>query len=229
MNIKKLLVAAIMPVFCITVFAQSSVAPSKGNVTLAATVSYNSYASIEAPEGTLDSYQLAALSTNWSDKKLQVGFEAGWFVSNAWKLNLGGGLHFAYTPGYTGVPGTGDVENGGIPDYRAVAKSQTFVYTVSAGADRYFSTRIDNLYWYSGVRVGLAYGLNEKKYDEAESMGKSIGEAWNLRAAFTSGIDYFVLPALYVGAQIDPLSYTYGVAGIQPQSGLKLLQADSHS
>ncbi len=119
--------------------------------------------------------------------------------------------------------------NGGIPDYRAVPNTQTFVYNVSVGADRYFPTRIDNLYWYSGLRVGFAYGLNEKKYDEAESMGKSIGETWNLRASFTSGIDYFILPALYVGAQIDPLAYTYGVASIQPQSGLKALQADSHN
>lgn len=228
MNIRRFLLTAIMPLFCFTVLAQTGNGPAKGNVTLSATVSYNSYASIEAPEGTLDSYETAAFSTNWSDKKLQVGFEAGWFVSDTWKLNLGGGLHFAYTPGYTGVPGTGDVANGGIPDYRAVPNTRTFVYNVSAGADRYFPTRIDNLYWYSGLRVGFAYGLNEKKYDEAESMGKSIGETWNLRAAFTSGIDYFVLPALYIGAQIDPLAYTYGISGIQPQPGLKQLQADSH-
>lgn len=229
MNIKKLLLTAIMPVFCITVSAQTGNTPSKGNVTLSATVSYNSYASIEAPEGTLDSYELAALSTNWSDKKLQVGFEAGWFVSDTWKLNVGGGLYFSYNPGYTGVPGTGDVADGGIPDYRAVAKAQTLNYSVSAGADRYFPTHVENLYWYSGLHVGFGYGLNEKKYDEEESMGKSIGEVWNLRAALTSGIDYFVLPALYIGAQIDPLAYTYGVSDIQPQSGLRLLRADNHS
>jgi hypothetical protein len=78
MNIKRFLLTAIMPVFCFTVFAQTGNAPVKGNVTLSATVSYNSYASIEAPEGTLDSYEAAALSTNWSDKNYRsVSKQAG--------------------------------------------------------------------------------------------------------------------------------------------------------
>ena len=37
-----------------------------------------------------------------------VGFEAGYFVSDKWKLNLGGGLNFNHHPGYPGVPGTID-------------------------------------------------------------------------------------------------------------------------
>ena len=96
---------------CLTAQAQHSgkdYTPRKGDFTLAATVGYNSYASVTAQPGTLATYEGAALSTNWSDKKLMVGFEAGWFFNNLWKLNLGGGLNFTNNPGYSAVPGTMD-------------------------------------------------------------------------------------------------------------------------
>ena len=119
---------------------------------------------------------------------------------------------------------------GEIPNYRAVASAQSFAYNVSAGVDRYFNIkRVPNLMWYTGVRVGFAYGENEMKYDEETSMGKSVAESWNLRGALTIGVDYFVLPALYVGAQIDPFAYTYNKTTYNPQAGLGDLSADSHN
>ena len=60
-------------------------------------------------------------------------------------------------------------------------------------------------------------------------MGRSIGETWNLRGAITMGVDYFVLPAMYVGAQIDPFAYTYNMTTYKPQEGLSNLDADSHN
>ncbi|MCE8577492.1 hypothetical protein K0E76_22615, partial [Bacteroides fragilis] len=114
--------------------------------------------------------------------------EGGWFFKDQWKLNLGGGVSFTNNPGYPAVPGTIDenteIGDGSIPNYRAVADAQSFAYNVSAGVDRYFNIkRVPNLMWYTGVRVGFAYGENEMKYDEETSMGKSVAESWNLRGA----------------------------------------------
>lgn len=241
MKIKRLLLLAVMPMMCLAVSAQEAsckkdFTPKKGDFTLAATVGYNSYASVTALPGTMANYEVAALSTDWSDKKLMVGFEAGWFFNDLWKLNLGGGLNFTNNPGYSAVPGTMD-ENasaednmGEIPGYRAVADAQTFSYNVFAGVDRYFKMKkVPNLMWYTGLRVGMAYAQNQMKYDEYESMGKSVGETWNLRGSLTMGVDYFVLPAMYVGAQIDPFSYTYNMTTYKPQEGLSNLDADSHN
>lgn len=238
MKIKRLLILAVMPMMCLAVNAQDKscnkdFTPKKGDFTLAATVGYNSYASVKALPGSMN-YEAAALSTDWSDKKLMVGFEAGWFFKDLWKLNLGGGLNFSNSPGYSAVPGTidGNTEpgDGSIPNYRAVADAYTFSYNVFAGVDRYFKMKnVPNLMWYTGVRVGVAYGLNEMKYDEEEQMGKSTGETWNLRGAITMGVDYFVLPGMYVGAQIDPFSYTYNMTTYKPQEGLSNLDADSHN
>ena len=228
-----------MPMMCLAANAQQGkkdFTPKKGDFTLAATVGYNSYASVSALPGTLVNYEAAALSTNWTDKKLMVGFEAGWFFNDLWKLDLGGGLNFSNNPGYSAVPGTAD-ENasaednmGEIPNYRAVANAQTFSYNVFAGVDRYFKMKnVPNLMWYTGLRVGMAYAQNQMRYDEYESMGRSVGESWNLRGALTLGVDYFVLPAMYVGAQIDPFAYTYNMTTYKPQEGLSNLDADSHN
>ena len=243
MKIKRLLILAVLPMMCLTANAQSKDnTPKQGDFTVAATVGYNSYTSVTAPSGLLQDYEVQAPSTNWSDKKMMVGFEGGWFFKDLWKLNLGGGVSFTNNPGYSAVPGTYDGEApwdggkgsvddmGDIPNYRAVANAQSFGYNVFTGVDRYFNLgNVPNLMWYAGVRVGFAYAENEMKYDEETSMGKSIAETWNLRGALTVGVDYFVLPAMYIGAQIDPFSYTYNMTTYVPQAGLGNLSADSHN
>jgi len=238
MKIKKILLLAVTSIICLTINAQTSVdkdyTPQKGDITLAATVGYNSYTSITAPSGLLTDYELAAISTNWSDKKLMVGFESGWFFRDTWKLNLGGGINFTNSPGYTAVPGTIDedseIGDGSIPNYRAVADSYSFSYNVFTGIDKYYKIKsIPNLMMYSGIRIGFAYGLNEMKYDEPESMGKSDAETWNLRGGLTFGLDYFLAKGIYVGCQVDPFSYTYNMTSVKPQEGLSDLSADSHN
>lgn len=237
MKIQKLLLFAVIPMMCLSANAQEirkDFTPKQGDFTAAFTVGYNSYASVTALPGNRTSYEAAAFSTNWSDKKLMVGFEGGWFFRDLWKLNLGGGLNFTNNPGYSAVPGsrdaTSEAGDGSIPDYRAVADASSFSYNVFAGVDRYFKTKqVTNLMWYAGVRAGIAYGLNKQKYDEPETMGKSVGETWNLRGSLTMGADYFVLPAFYVGVQIDPFCYTYNMTTYKPQEGLGNLEADSHN
>ncbi len=238
---KKLLITAVLPLMCLTVSAQQQHAagentPRRGDVTLAATVGYNSYASVQALPGLENQYEASALSTNWADKKLMVGFEGGWFFSDSWKLDWGGGLNFTNHPGYSAVPGTADAAGAGedttgeIPGYRAVADAYSFSYNVFAGVDRcYRLKKVPDLMLYTGVRVGFAYGLNERKYDEPESMGKSTGETWNLRAGITFGADYFLTRTFFVGIAVDPFSYTYNMTTYKPQEGLGALGADSHN
>lgn len=236
MKIKRLLILAVIPMLCLATSAQEvkDNTPKKGNFTLAATVGYNNYTSITAPSGILTDYELAAISTNWTDKKMMVGFEAGWFFQDRWKLNLGGGLSFTNNPGYSAKLGTLDetseAGDGSIPNYRAVADASSLGFNVFVGVDRYFNIKaVPNLLWYAGARVGYAYSQNQMKYDEPESMGKSVAEAFNIRGALTVGANYFVLPGMYVGCQLDPFAYTYNTTTYKPQEGLANLSADSHN
>lgn len=135
MNIKRLLIFAVVPMLCLAAIAQNhsdrdKYLPGKGDFTVAATVGYNSYANITAPSGILTDYEVAAFSTNWTDKKLMVGFEAGWFFHDRWKLNLGGGLNFTNNPGYPAKLGTYDGQedelgDGSVPNYRAVGDASS--------------------------------------------------------------------------------------------------------
>lgn len=234
MNKAKLLLSAVLPMLCLTVAAEADNSPAKGDFTVAATVGYNSYTNVTALPGNLSNYEVAAQTSLWNQKKLMVGFEAGYFVSDKWKLNLGGGLNFNHHPGYPDVPGTidefsGDDTIGDIPNYRAVASQYSCTWNAYTGLDRYFSVpKVSNLMWYTGIRVGMAYALNEQKFDEWTSMGKSVGETWSLRGSVTMGIDYYVLPAMYVGLSVDPFAYAYNMSTYKPQEGLKPIEADSH-
>lgn len=238
MKKNRLLVSAVIPMLCLAAHAQEckkDYAPKKGDITLALTVGYNSYASVSANSVSPTYVANAAQTINWSDQKLMVGFEAGWFVSDNWKLDLGGGLSFTNNPGYTGTPGMDNVDGidntiPGLPEYRAVADAQTLSYNVYAGIDRYFGiSSVPNLKWYLGVRGGASFCQNQQKYDEPQSMGKMVGQTWNLQGAIAAGVDYYLLPALYIGAQINPFCYTYNKTTYKVQDGLKPSEADSHN
>lgn len=233
MRITKLLLYAVMPMMCLAANAQEK-GPKKGDFTVAATVSYNSNVMKNAAAGNLTDYSIAAASTNFSDQKLSVGVEGGWFFSDLWKLNLGGGMNISKHPGYSGVPGTYDpaqdeIGDGSIPNYAAVADQNFIQFNVYTGVDRYFKTKTNGLMPYVGLRVGYAYGRNLSQTDDETYMGRSVGEAFNIRGAITGGVDYFFNDAFFIGAQVDPFAYTYNRTLIKPQEGLSNLDANSHN
>jgi len=179
-----------------------------------------------------------------------VGFEAGWFVADLWKLSLGGGLNFTNNPGHPGVPGTIDAITpisinpntgvgggsdpyelmGELPNLVAVADARSFSYNVAIGLDRYFKlNNVTNLMPYLGVRAGYAYGQNVKAYDEPYAMGKSSAETFNIRGAVAFGLDYYILPGFYLGAQIEPFAYTYNRTSSRVQDGIETMKANSHN
>ena len=233
--IKKLIVLTCAAMLGISAFAQDGNGPKKGDWTVSATVGYNSYVGNNAPTVTTsEMYEIAALSTDWFENKLMVGVEGSWFFSDKWSWRLGGGLGFTNNPGYSEVTGTFDENDsepaGNIPTYRAVADGQTFKYNVYTGVDRHIQHKnLQNLYFHVGVHAGFAYGLNQILYNEEKSMGKSIGEAFNIRGAVNTGVSYYVLPGMFLGVEVNAFQYTYNMTTIKPQAGLANLSADSHN
>ena len=231
MKLRKLIILAVAPMLCLAANAQEG--PKKGDFTVAATVSYNSYTSLNAPAGNLKDYNIQAVSTNWNDKQLMVGLEGGWFFSDLWKLALGGGLSITSNPGYAPVLGTIDVSyepgDGSIPNYGAVASQSSIQFNVFTGVDRYFKTSVAGLMPYAGVRLGYAYGRNSANADDETWMGTSIAESFNIRGALTAGVDYYLTEAFFIGAQVDPFAYTYNMSTLKPQAGLGNLSANSHN
>ena len=236
MKINKLLILAALPLAGVLTASAQERGPQRNDFTVALTLGYNATVMQEAAVGNLATYNgFQSQSTNWNDKALTVGIEGGWFFLDEWKLTLGGGMNITKKPGYTGVPGTADPtlsaedNMGEIPTYGAVADQSFVQFNVYTGVDRYFKTKVEGLYLYAGARVGYAYGRNSSFTDDETNMGKSVGEAFNIRGALTGGVDYFITDGLFVGAQIDPFAYTYNRSLIKPQEGLSNLDANSHN
>ena len=226
MKLKKLIILAVAPMMCLAASAQDFT-PKKGDFTVAATVSYTS---LDAANGSSSYHELAAVSTNWTDKKLMVGLEGGWFFQDLWKLTLGGGMNISSNPGYAPVPGV--YESGVIiPDYAAVKSQSEMQFNIYAGVDRYFDNflNVKNLLPYAGARMGYAYGRNSAYADDENWMGKSIGESLNLRWSLVAGLDYFMSEAFFLGIQVEPFAYTYNKSTLKPQEGLGNLSANSHN
>lgn len=60
-------------------------------------------------------------------------------------------------------------------------------------------------------------------------MGRSLAQSYTGRISFSAGVDYYVLPSMFIGLEVQPVQYAYNVSGLRPQEGMSLLQADSHN
>ncbi|MDR3246244.1 MAG: hypothetical protein LBT50_07410 [Prevotellaceae bacterium] len=237
---KKILciVAFLSFAFCGVVQAQEqeeeNFAPKKNDFSISVNFGVGSYIGKSAPAPDLSNYSLSAPMTAWFDKKPLLDVEARWFVSDKWALKLTGGFAIGYNPAHNEVTGTtapGETfETGDIPTYKAVPSSDNLQYSVGLGADRYFATKNSRIFLRLGGEIGVAYGrVSVNGVDSEEYLGASIGEAYALRVAPVTGIDYFFAKQLFVGIDIRPVAYQYSVYSERPQAGLKLLSSDNHS
>ena len=233
MKLRKLIILAVAPMMCLAASAQDNT-PKKGDFTVAATVSYNSYTSVTTSSSTNSGYYPSSAYQNWNDKQLMVGIEGGWFFNDLWKVTLGGGLSITTKPGYEGLVGTGGSSTEGeIPTYYAVDNESRVQYNVYTGVDRYFDNliQVKNLMPYAGVRLGFAYGRHtiNPMSETSNTMGMSVAESFNFRGALTVGLDYFINEAIFVGVQVDPFAYTRNRTAMIPQEGLSNTEASANN
>lgn len=206
----------------------------QGDVTLGASVGFNTYIGQSDP-GYKNTYEVAGLNTTGFNTPLSVGIEGNWFVTDKWALRFGGGFGYTFKPGYSEVPGTLDGvdetwEDGGVPNYRAVGSASDMRWSATVGMNHYWQMKgVENLYFYTGFQLGFSYGLFQIKYNEAASMGRAVSQSYTGRISWSAGADYYILPSMFVGIEVQPLQYSYNVSGLRPQQGMKLLQADSHN
>ena len=212
MGIKRFLSALSVVLF----MATATVSAQEKPWFISATLGYNSYLTVTAPYGNYSYYEGAvAASPSWSDKKLMVGFEGGYYISPAIRALLGGGYSRTDNPGKAEYNGTSD---GVVPSYGVSPSQSSTNITAFVGADYIFGS--NSVKPYVGIRGRGSYGYNEIKYDSSESMGKSVAEAWTYGGAIVFGADYIFSGGLILGCQFDLFSYTYGAVQYKPQPGL---------
>ena len=232
-TVKILTLLAALSLLGATAAAQTS---SESKFTVAVSVGANDFAGVSAMSGLLPEYETEAQSTNWMNKGLGIGLEAGLLINPSWRLVLGGGFNFTGNPGYPELLGTADVNGtvdsnfGAVPGYKAVASQNTIAYQAYLGFDYLFKIdAVPALRPTVGFKAGGAYASNEQLADGIYSMGRSIAETYYAKAAATLGVEYYFSNSFYIGAQVNALDYTYGMTKYKPQEGLASLKADNHN
>lgn len=194
---------------------------------VAATLGYNSYTNVRNPNVT----HLASRYRAWSNSGLYIGVEGGYFLSVDMKLTFELGFNHTYNPGYLSVPGTGsgNLQQGDIPSYKAVANQSNTTYRFVFGANKY-SKIARNLSLYYGGTLGLSHGFSSYKIPDADSnLGVSAGESLTTNIAGVAGIEYSLPNSpLYFAIQTNALNYSYNVTSVKPVPGVAPLKADAH-
>lgn len=231
MNIKRILAVAALASMSLLAFAQEAEKPIR--LGFAVSAGANNYVNISALPGTLASYEMQALSANWTDKGTAFGFEGSMVIKNAWKLDLGGTFGFGFNPGRSAVIGTvtpGEVLTpGDIPTYKSVATQQNMNYLVYFAASRYINVpAVPALKPYAGLKAGASYAQSQMHEDSVLAMGISAAETLGAFGSVVVGADYYVTPNLFLGISLDAVKYTYGYTAFRPQEGLANMVADTH-
>lgn len=196
----------------------------------AATIGYNNYTTANAQEGSLSSYGAEQHASSWLTKSLMIGFEAGGVLKEEIRVVANAGLSYSAYPGYYAIPGV-EAAEASIPEYSTIPIQHNLSYTIGAGADYYFKKQETGLAWYAGCRLGFSFAQNSKRYNYADKveMGVSIARTLDYRVGAVVGAEYYFSENFFVGAQLEGLSYTYGISAIKPQPGLAYRSADHHN
>ena len=232
MNIKSILMIAAAALVGFSAQAQEQKGPlTPVRFGVSVTAGASSYASVNALPGMLTSYEASALSVDWTDKALTLGFEGSMIFCDRWKLDLGGAYGYYVNPARYGVPGTmgAEYEIGEIPTYQSVDKQKNLNWQAYVAGSYYFRIKnVPALRPYAGVRAQFSYASQLVATDNYMAMGASVAETYALYAGIMTGVDYYFSRNFYVGAVVEPFRYTYGVTLYRPQEGLAVLGADTH-
>lgn len=174
-----------------------------------------------------------------------LGFEAKYFLSDCWDINLQFSMDINLTPKKDYVEGEDMVEDMIIPAQKYINAQMTNNWFVSVGSNRYFKVSNPRIHPYLGASVGFQMAriettepyTGDTSYDKdiEEGLptqlylaGSRAGQMFGVKAAGVAGIEYSVAPGLVLGFQCQPLAYRYDVVQICP-TGFDRYNASHHN
>jgi len=199
-----------------------------------------------ANNGNLNQYlQIDGLNNNSLTNIL--GFEAKYFLSDCWDVNMQFSMDINLTPKKDYVEGEATVPDMIIPSQDPISARMTNNWFVSVGSNRYFKVSNPRIHPYLGASVGFQMARIEtnepytgEKYNDGNGevgedlpvqvyvSGSRAGQAFGVKAAGVAGIEYSIAPGLVLGFQCQPLAYRYDVIQICPK-GFDKYNASHHN
>ena len=194
--------------------------------------------------GNLNSYlNINGLNNNSLTNIL--GFEAKYFLSNCWDINVQFSMDINLTPKKDFVEGDFEVSDMIIPAQKYINAQMTNNWYAAVGTNRYFKVSNPRIHPYLGASVGFQMAriettepyTGDAEYDEdlEEGLpsqlylaGSRAGQMFGVKAAGVAGIEYSIAPGLVFGFQFQPLAYRYDVVQICP-TGFDNYNASHHN
>ena len=175
-----------------------------------------------------------------------LGFEAKYFLSDCWDINMQFSMDINLTPKKDFVEGDFGVPDMIIPAEKYINAQMTNNLYAAVGTNRYFKVSNPRIHPYLGASVGFQMAriettepyTGDAEYDEdleQEGLpsqlylaGSRAGQMFGVKAAGVAGIEYSVAPGLVLGFQCQPLAYRYDVVQICP-TGFDNYNASHHN
>lgn len=163
-----------------------------------------------------------------------VGVQGKYFWQDCWSVSFSGGMNIGVTPKKDYIEGRDLLVDPEIalPSSKYINATATNNWFVNAGVERYFKTKNARLFPYVGATVGFQmarvdtkepYTGNVVEIDGVEvdtqvyvPAGK-VGQMFAIKGAAVAGVEYNLMPGMFVALEIQPLAYRYDVIQIAPQ------------
>ena len=205
----------------------------------------NSYSQGNAT-GYLNNYlQIDGLNDNSLTNIL--GFEAKYFVSDCWDINMQFSMDINLTPKKDYVDGDYEtVPDMIIPAQEYISARMTNNWYAAVGTNRYFKVSNPRIHPYLGASVGFQMarvettepytgeftdGVVEGDVElptQVYLSGSRAGQMFGVKAAGVAGIEYSLAEGLVLGFQFQPVAYRYDVIQICPK-GFDNYNASHHN
>ena len=183
-----------------------------------------------------------------------LGFEAKYFVSDCWDINMQFSMDINLTPGKDYVEGDYSVPDMIIPAQDYINARMTNNWYAAIGTNRYFKVSNPRIHPYLGASVGFqmariqttepytgktyndengSHGTtSDENIDDLPTQvylaGSKAGQMFGVKGAGVAGIEYSVAPGLVLGFQFNPIAYRYDVIQVCPK-GFDKYNAAHHS
>lgn len=167
-----------------------------------------------------------------------LGIQGKYFWQDCWSVSFSGGLNIGITPQKNYIEPTvidtdkaGNVTNQ-IPGAKYINATATNNWFVNAGVERYFKTGNKRIFPYVGATAGFQMARVDTREPytgnmievEGEQVDRQvyipagkIGRMFAIKGAAVAGIEYDVMPGMFLALEFQPVSYRYDVIEIAPQ------------
>ena len=176
-----------------------------------------------------------------------LGFEAKYFVSDCWDINMQFSMDINLTPKKDYVDGDYEtVPDMIIPAQEYISARMTNNWYAAVGTNRYFKVSNPRIHPYLGASVGFQMarvettepytgeftdGVVEGDVElptQVYLSGSRVGQMFGVKAAGVAGIEYSLAEGLVLGFQFQPVAYRYDVIQICPK-GFDNYNASHHN